>query len=96
MREVVTRPLAIADLEGIWLYTYEHWGEQQATRYLQRLNERIVELAREPERGRSMEAIRAGYRSARVGRHVLFYTFTDQVIGIERVLHDQMDVARHL
>jgi hypothetical protein len=31
MREVVMRPLAIADLEGIWLYTYEHWGEQQAT-----------------------------------------------------------------
>ena len=96
MREVVTRPRAYADLEGIWLYTYDQWGEGQAARYLRRLNERIIALAKEPERGKSLEAIRAGYYSIHVGRHLVFYTFTEKIVGIERVLHDQMDAGRHL
>ena len=96
MREVVKRPRAYADLESIWLYTYEQWGEEQAARYLRQLNDRIMELAAKPERGKSREALRAGYYSIRVGRHVVFYTFTDQMVGIERVLHGQMDMGRHL
>ena len=96
MREIVTRPLAQADLEGIWLYTYDQWGEDQATRYLRLLDIQIQELAADPERGKSREEIRAGYYSIRVGRHVVFYTFTDKMLGIQRVLHGQMDVERHL
>ena len=96
MRNVVIRPRASADLEGIWLYTYEQWDEQQAARYLRRLNERIIELAAEPGRGKSLDSVRAGYYSIRVGRHIVFYTFTEHMVGIERVLHDQMDTKRHL
>jgi len=96
MREVVLRPRAYADLEGIWLYTDEQWGEDQANRYLRRLDERIQGLAAAPERGRNRETIRAGYYSIHVGRHLVFYTFTDKIVGIERVLHDQMDAERHL
>ena len=96
MREVVQRPRARADLESIWLYTFNRWGPEQAARYLRRLNERIMELATNPEHGKSLEAIREGYHSIRVGRHVVFYTYTDQRVGIERILHDQMDVSRHL
>jgi len=51
MREVAKRPRARADLEEIWLYTYENWGKDQADRYLRRLSDRIMELAGEPERG---------------------------------------------
>jgi len=96
MREVVKRPRAAADLEEIWLYTYENWGEDQADRYLRRLNDRIMELAGEPERGKPQKAIRTGYYSIRIARHVVFYTFTDKFVGIERVLHSQMDMDRHL
>ncbi len=96
MREVLIRPRACADLESIWLYTYEQWGEVQAARYLHRLDERILALATDPEQGKSLEAIRAGYHLIRVGRHVVLYTFTEQRVGIERVLHDQMDMDRHL
>ncbi len=96
MREVLVRPRAQSDLESIWLYTFDRWDEEQATRYLRKVNDRIAELAAEPERGKSQEAIRPGYYSARIGRHVIYYTFTDQSLGIERVLHDQMDFDRHL
>ena len=96
MREVVKRPQAYADLEGIWLYTHEQWGEEQADRYVRRLNKQIMALATSPECGKSAEAIRAGYYSIQVGRHLVFYTFTDTIVSVRRVLHDQMDVERHL
>ena len=96
MHEVLIRPRAYADLESIWLYTYDQWGEQQAARYLLRLDERIQALAADPTRGKSVESIRVGYHSIRVGRHVVFYTYTDQAVGMERLLHDQMDMGRHL
>lgn len=96
MREVVIRPRAFNDLEGIWLYTYEQWGLDQAARYLGRLNERITELAETAEQSKARDTIRPGYFSIHVGRHLVFYTFTDEIVGIERVLHDQMEFERHL
>ena len=96
MREVVIRPRAFDDLEGIWLYTYEQWGDSQAARYLGQLNARIRELAATAEQGKRCDTIRECYLSIHVGRHLVFYTFNDERVGIERVLHDQMDVGRHL
>ena len=96
MREVVIRPRAFDDLEGIWLYTYEQWANSQAAHYLGRLNALITELAETAEQGKQCDAIREGYRSIHVGRHLVFYTFNNEMVGIERVLHDQMDSARHL
>ena len=95
MREVLIRPRALDDLEGIWLYTFEKWGEDQASHYLELLNARILGLASSPEDGQSRDAVRTGYFSIRVGRHVIFYRVTDKIVGMERVLHDQMDFTRH-
>lgn len=96
MREVVKRPRAYADLEGIWLYTYVQWGEEQADRYMRQLDEQVTALALTPERGKSAEEVRTGYYSIHAGRHLIFYTFTDTIVSVRRVLHDQMDVGRHL
>jgi len=96
MREVLLRPRAYADLEGIWRYTEDQWGREQANRYLRQLDERILGLAAAPGHGKSREKIRAGNYSIHVGRHLVFYTFTEETVGIERVLHDQMDAERHL
>lgn len=35
MAEFTLRPKAVADLEAIWDYTVETWGEEEAERYLQ-------------------------------------------------------------
>ena len=95
-REILKRPLARKDLNGIWHYTYEHWGEAQADRYLRKLSEAIHQLSEEPQGGKDQARIRADYYSIHVGRHIVFYTFNDQMVGVERVLHDQMDFGRHL
>lgn len=89
MREIHKRPRAFADLEGIWLYTYEQWGEEQADRYVRQLDKQITALAETPASGKSAETIRAGYYSIQVGRHLVFYTFTDTIVSIRRVLPRQ-------
>ena len=96
MREVVVSPRARRDLIEIWLYTFKRWGDAQADRYLGDLVRDIRQLAEEPDRGRTRDAIRADYWSIHVGRHVAFYTFTDSTVNVRRVLHDQMDVDLHL
>ena len=96
MREIRKRPLALRDLNHIWRYTFDRWSKTQADRYLLSLDDAIQQLATQPETGRSLDTIRPGYRSIQVGRHIVFYTFTDDALSIRRVLHERMDVGRHL
>ena len=86
---------AESDLIEIWLYTYNRWGEVQADRYFNELDKGIRGLGRNPELGQRCDAIREGYRSLRIHRHVVYYTVTPSVIHIIRVLHERMDPDRH-
>ena len=45
------RELALADLEGIWVYTVEQWGVEQAERYLKSLFACFEDLAENPQLG---------------------------------------------
>jgi toxin ParE1/3/4 len=90
------RPKAISDLDSIWNYTVETWGEDQAERYLQMLNTSFNTIAKDPERGRPCDEIREDYLKIRAGRHTIF--FRNELFGIDiiRILHQSMDVDRHL
>ena len=50
----------------------------------------------EPEGGKQRESVRSGYGSSLVRKHVVFYTFTDDEVLIQRVLHGSMDPSRHV
>ena len=96
MAEFSLRPKAIADLGEIWDYTVETWGEEQAERYLRLIDQSFHKVAANPGLGRPCDAIRKGYREYGVGRHLIFYRATDSGIDVVRVLHERMDVDRHL
>lgn len=96
MPRIVKRPLAREDLIGIWRYTYEEWGEQQADKYLDELEAGIAQLRDNPKLGRARDEVRRGYRSLTVNQHIVFYTLDAEVIRIVRVLHARMDPATHL
>jgi toxin ParE1/3/4 len=90
-------PAAQADLEQIWDYTHDRWGIDQAEEYLRELQRAIERAAANPQIGRAWEEIRPGYRKLVAGSHVLFYRVgTEGVIDVVRVLHQRMDVDRHL
>ncbi len=95
-RELVKDKAAEADLIGIWVYSFETWSEAQAERYLGALERGIGELAEDPTRGQARDELREGYWSKRIEHHVVFYTFNDAEVRIRRVLHEVMDVDRHL
>jgi toxin ParE1/3/4 len=90
-------PAAQIDLEQIWDYTCHRWDVEQADEYLRDL-ERAIELAAvNPRIDRACDKIRPGYRQLAAGSHTLYYRVTpDVVIDVVRVLHQRMDVDRHL
>ena len=94
MPKIHKRAQAEQDLIDIWLYTYEQWGEAQAERYFDALEQGIYKLGRHPELGRRCDHIRQGYRSLRINRHVVYYTVTTSTVHVIRVLHERMDPGR--
>lgn len=90
-------PAARADLEQIWDYTHDRWGVDQAEQYLRELQGAIERVAANPLIGRACEEIRPGYRKLAAGSHTLYYRATvEGVIDLVRILHQRMDVDRHL
>lgn len=88
---------AVADLSGIWDYTAEHWGIEQAERYIGNIRDACKTLACGQQRGQDASHIRHGYRKQLTGAHILFFrTLDDSDIQIVRILHQRMDAARHL
>ena len=96
MRRLQFTPAAQADLDQIWEYSVERWGKVQAVRYVRDLQATCKALAEGRQSGRSAEDIRHGYRKAACGGHILFYRLTDEALVAVRILHQRMDVERHL
>ncbi len=88
--------LAKQDLRAIGRYTQKTWGREQRNLYLAQLDACFQELAQEPQRGRTCNEIRLGYRKYHIGRHLIFYLEASEGIQIIRILHDRMDVNEHL
>lgn len=95
-KEFRLRRKARTDLEGIWLYTAEHWSPTQADIYYGRIVEIMAALASGRLRGRSAEDIRPGYLKYPAGSHFVFYRQAKYGIDVIRILHQQMDVEQHL
>jgi toxin ParE1/3/4 len=66
-------PRAKVDLSHIWDYTAEHWGVEQANRYVRQIVMACEELAGGRRQGRSIDHVRAGYSRYPTGSHLLFY-----------------------
>ena len=89
-------PAAQADLEDIWDYTVRRWGEAQAEDYTRNIQAACEALSEGTMISRSAGEIRAGYRKVTVGSHVMFFCMQSDVVEIIRILHQSMDIERHL
>ena len=85
------------DMADIGRYTEAQWGRDQRIQYLTELDDSFHLLADAPGMGEDCNYIRAGYRKHPVGRHLVFYrSVAADRIEIVRILHERMDVDRHL
>ncbi len=95
MSRVTFSPAAIADIDGIWDYTAETWGVDQADRYTDDIRDACKDLARGTKQGRTAD-VRDGYLKYAVGKHFVFFVGTGDGIAVIRVLHQQMNTELHL
>jgi toxin ParE1/3/4 len=93
----VISPAAGADLERIWDYTCDRWGEDQAEKYVREIQRAIERVVDNPGIGRACDEVRPGYRKHAVGTHTLYYRIASvDMIDVVRILDQRMDIDRHL
>jgi toxin ParE1/3/4 len=88
-------PLAERDLEDIWRYSARTWSVEQADRYVNGIAMAIKQLASGTKTGSRVD-VREGYFRYAVGSHCVFYRHSGAGLDAIRVLHQRMDVDRHL
>ncbi len=94
--EIHTTTKAKQDLENIWIYSSEQWGEKQADKYFDEIDYALHKvLLLNPKIGIACDYVRAGYRKYQINEHLVFYKLTSDKIRIIRLLHKNMDVVRH-
>lgn len=96
MAEYRLSPAAARDMESIWSYTFQRWGQDQADRYADLLIATFAELAVKPKMAPACDHIRPGYRRRSVGRHIVYFRISDYGIAIIRILHSKMDAPSRL
>ena len=88
---------ADTDLKAIYRYTRRTWGQAQAVRYANQLQQCFLMLATRPLAGRPRPDLRpTDLRSFGQGSHVIFYQPQSYGVLIVRVLHGNQDVSQHL
>ncbi len=96
MAEFRLSPRAQRDLDAIFDYTVAHWDLPQAMRYTDLIEAACAELAKAPQQAQGCANIRPDYRRRGVEQHVVYFRPTCYGIAVIRILHQRMDVARHL
>lgn len=96
MKRLVLTPAAQNDLDGIYDYTFDEWGIDQAERYIDEIMDICDDLISGQKKGRDASLIRADYRSQLANSHVLFYKETTTEIAVMRILHQKQNFPDHL
>ncbi len=81
---------AKGDLQRIYAYGFEQWGEAAADSYYNALFDRFEELAERPYSYPAVEHIRKGYRRSVCGGDSIYYRVADDgIVEIMAILGNQ-------
>lgn len=86
---------AEADLRGIWLYTCETWGLDQAETYFERIEACCEAVGDRTARSKTLEGLPDGVRIHRCEHHYIVWLDEDRP-AIIAILHERMDFVRRL
>lgn len=88
--------LALKDLDEIWEYTAEQWSKQQANKYYKEIFQSIKEICNNSEIGKPIYDVKKGHRKINVKSHMIVYKIVVNKILIDRILHQSMDIEKHV
>jgi len=83
------------DLEGIFDYTSENFGLDQAVKYVSSFDSTFELLIANPIMGRERSEIRKNLLSTVNENHIIFYRILTNRIRIVRILHRSLDLQKH-
>lgn len=89
-------PKAEADYFGIYAYTFEIFGEEQAEKYVGGLLDAFTLITEHNRIGRDIGHIRTGYFRYEYESHTIYYKQDRDDIAIVRILGEKQDPLRHL
>ncbi len=97
MKKVKISKLANHQLDAIYQYSLAYFGEQKADQYINDLLSFIKDLPKSRHFWRLIPARFeiSGYYALCL-RHYIFWSETNEHILIRSILHDRMDLKRHL
>ncbi len=83
------------DLRGIWRYTYETWGLNQAETYFNQIEACCEGVGNRRAQSRALEGLPDGIRIHRCENHYIVW-LDEGLPVIIAVLHERMDVVKWL
>lgn len=83
------------DLRGIWRYTYETWGLDQAEKYLDQIEACCAAIGEGYGRSKSFDQLPEDVRIHRCEHHYIVWLADSRPVVIA-VLHERMDFVRRL
>lgn len=83
------------DLRGIWRYTYETWGFDQAETYFDRIEACFEAVGDRSARSKTLKGLPDGVRIHRCEHHYIVWLDEEQPLIIA-ILHERMDFVRRL
>ncbi|RJL03317.1 type II toxin-antitoxin system RelE/ParE family toxin [Paracoccus aestuarii] len=83
MKPLAFSPAAEADIDGIWDYSAETWGPDQADRHTDEIRDACLALAHDRKQGRPVD-VRLGYLRLSTGSHVIYYRDRGDRLGVMR------------
>lgn len=95
IRNVVYSNIANMDLVAIHDYIAEH-NRAAAFKVLMRIREACRSLGSMPFTGSACDELQANLRFRVVGKYVIYYRVTNDIVWIQRVLHGSQDAQRLL
>lgn len=96
MADYVLSNKADADLGDIYVFSYRAFGETKADTYFLGLSDCLRMLAKNPRLGHPADDIQPGLFRYDHGRHAVFYVVESGGIFVVRILHQAMDMGRHI
>lgn len=89
------------DLEDILLFTGETWGSAQLDTYCEKIKKALATIGENFELGHNRSDLPPTHLAYLVGSHVIIYRAMPnkaqaESIGVVRILHQRMSMARHV
>lgn len=89
-------PKARQDFIDILRYTGETWGQNQLLVYRDKINNALEAIGQTPELGHCRDDLPSTHLAYFVGSHIIVYRVKEDSIGIVRILHQRMSLAKQV